>query len=306
MIDREHRLSVAHQCELLALSRSTLYYRPVAAPPEELALMRRLDALHLAHPWMGSRCMRDQLIRAAIPISRDRVRRLMRKMGIHAIYRKPRTTIPEQGHKVYPYLLTKLVIERPNQVWAADVTYIPMARGFMYLVAVLDWHSRYVLSWELSNTLDSGFCVAAVEAALAWEQPEIFNTDQGSQFTSAAFTGTLEAAGVRISMDGRGRWLDNIFIERLWRSLKYEEVHLKAYADGREARAGISAWISFYNGKRPHQALGHRAPIAVWRAGVTGPLAGNAVDMTLRLDNAGALPTNSTAVLLGRVPVTNG
>jgi putative transposase len=265
MIDREHRLSVAHQCELLALSRSTLYYRPVAAPPEELALMRRLDALHLAHPWMGSRCIRDQLIRAAIPISRDRVRRLMRKMGIHAIYRKPRTTIPEQGHKVYPYLLTKLVIERPNQVWAADVTYIPMARGFLYLVAVMDWYSRKVLAWRLSNTMTADFCVEALEEALArFGPPEIFNTDQGSQFTSQAFTGTLKTAGVAISMDGKGRWMDNVFIERLWRTVKYEEIYLRAYDTVTEASAGIGWYLDFYNARRTHQALGRLTPDEVY------------------------------------------
>jgi putative transposase len=265
MIDREHRLSVAHQCELLALSRSTLYYRPVAAPPEELALMRRLDALHLAHPWMGSRCIRDQLIRAAIPISRDRVRRLMRKMGIHAIYRKPRTTIPEQGHKVYPYLLTKLVIERPNQVWAADVTYIPMARGFLYLVAVMDWYSRKVLAWRLSNTMTADFCVEALEEALArFGPPEIFNTDQGSQFTSQAFTGTLKTAGVAISMDGKGRWQAFVFIERLWRTVKYEEIYLRAYDTVTEASAGIGWYLDFYNARRTHQALGRLTPDEVY------------------------------------------
>jgi putative transposase len=265
MIDREHRLSVAHQCELLALSRSTLYYRPVAAPPEELALMRRLDALHLAHPWMGSRCIRDQLIRAAIPISRDRVRRLMRKMGIHAIYRKPRTTIPEQGHKVYPYLLTKLVIERPNQVWAADVTYIPLARGFLYLVAVMDWYSRKVLAWRLSNTMTADFCVEALEEALArFGPPEIFNTDQGSQFTSQAFTGTLKTAGVAISMDGKGRWQAFVFIERLWRTVKYEEIYLRAYDTVTEASAGIGWYLDFYNARRTHQALGRLTPDEVY------------------------------------------
>ncbi len=265
MIDREHRLSVAHQCELLRLARATLYDQPVAIPPEELTLMRRIDALHLAHPWMGSRCIRDQLIRAAIPISRDRVRRLVRKMGIHAIYRKPRTTIPEQGHKVYPYLLTKLVIERPNQVWAADVTYIPMARGFLYLVAVMDWYSRKVLAWRLSNTMTADFCVEALEEALArFGPPEIFNTDQGSQFTSQAFTSTLKTAGVAISMDGKGRWMDNVFIERLWRTVKYEEIYLRAYDTVTEASAGIGWYLDFYNARRTHQALGRLTPDEVY------------------------------------------
>jgi putative transposase len=193
---------------------------------------------------------------------------------------------------VFPYLLRGMTIERPNQVWAADITYVPIGRGFLYLVAIMDWASRAVLSWRLSNTMDVSFCVAALEEALArFGRPEIFNTDQGSQFTSAAFTGTLVQAGVRISMDGRGRWMDNVFIERLWRSLKYEDIYLKGYADGREAKAGIAAWIAFYNTRRPHMALAHRTPMALWREGVTGCIDGTAVDMTLRLDNAGALPT---------------
>ena len=216
----------------------------------------------------------------------------MRRMGIAALGPKPRTTTPAPGHKIFPYLLRNLAIDRPNQVWAADITYVPIGRGFLYLVAVIDWASRAVLAWRLSNTMDVSFCVSALEEALArFGKPDIFNTDQGSQFTSAAFTGVLAAAGVRISMDGRGRWLDNVFIERLWRSLKYEDIYLKGYADGREARTGIGMWMAFYNGHRPHQALGNRAPMAVWREGVTGALGDTAVDMTLRLDNAGALPT---------------
>jgi putative transposase len=199
-------------------------------------------------------------------------------MGIEALGPKPRTTKPAPGHKIYPYLLRDMPIERPNQVWAADITYIPIGTSFLYLVAVIDWASRAVLAWRLSNTMDSSFCVDALEEALArFGQPEIFNTDQGSQFTGTAFTGVLAAAGIRISMDGRGRWMDNVFIERLWRSLKYEEVYLKGYADGREARAGIGSWIGFYNGRRPHQALGDRPPMAVWRAGVTGPIGPNTV-----------------------------
>jgi putative transposase len=265
MIDREHRLSVAHQCELLRLARATVYYQPVAIPPEELTLMRRIDELHLRFPWMGSRSLRDQLNRDGIPISRDRVRRLMHKMGIHAIYRKPRTTIPEQDHKVYPYLLRSLAIERPDQVWAADVTYIPMARGFLYLVAVMDWYSRRVLAWRLLNTMTADFCVEALEAALAhFGPPAIFNTDQGSQFTSLAFTDTLKAAGVAISMDGRGRWLDNVFIERLWRTIKYEEVYLRAYDTVTEASTGIGRYLNFYNTKRTHQALGRLTPDEVY------------------------------------------
>jgi putative transposase len=210
-------------------------------------------------------------------------------MGIVALGPKPNTSKPAPGHKIYPYLLRDMTIDRPNQVWATDITYIPIGRGFLYLVAVIDWASRAVLSWRLSNTMDVSFCVSALEEALArFGKPEIFNTDQGSQFTSAAFTGTLEAAGIRISMDGRGRWMDNVFIERLWRSLKHEEVYLKHYADGREARAGIAAWMAFYNTERRHQALGYRTPMTVYRARVTGAVA---VDMTLHLDNAAALPT---------------
>lgn len=265
MIECGHRLSVARQCELLALPRSTFYYRPVATPAEELELMRRIDELHLLYPWMGSRSLRDQLARQGIPISRDRVRRLMRKMGIHAVYRRPRTTIPERGHKVYPYLLRDRVIDQPDQVWCADVTYLPMARGFLYLVAVMDWHSRKVLAWRLSNTLTADFCIEALQEALArFGAPGIFNTDQGSQFTSEAWTAVLKAAGVAISMDGKGRWMDNVFIERLWRTLKYEEVYLRAYDTVAEARAGIGRYFAFYNASRTHQALGRRTPDEVY------------------------------------------
>ncbi len=293
MLDRDHPgLSIRRQCALLGLARSGVYRPRKAANDDDLALMRRLDALFLAHPFLGSRRMAAMLRAEGHRINRKRVQRLMRAMGIAAIGPKPRTSKPAPGHKVYPYLLRDMVVDRPNQVWAADITYIPMARGFLYLVAVMDWASRAVLAWRLSNTMDVSFCLDALDEALArFGQPMIFNTDQGSQFTSLAFTGRLEAATVRISMDGRGRWLDNVFIERLWRSLKYEEVHLKVYADGREARAGIGAWFAFYNTRRPHQALGGRTPTAMWRAGTTGPLPGNAVDMTLRLDDAAASPT---------------
>ncbi len=297
MLDRDHPvLSLRRQCGLLSLVRSGVYRaaRSAAAEDDEAdaALMRRLDELFTAWPFLGSRRMTAMLRAEGLAINRKRVQRLMRRMGIAALGPKPRTTKPAPGHKVFPYLLRNLVIDRPNQVWAADITFIPIGRGFLYLVAVIDWASRAVLSWRLSNTMDSSFCVAALEEALArFGRPEIFNTDQGSQFTSAAFTGVLAAAGVRISMDGRGRWMDNVFIERLWRSLKHEDVYLKGYADGREARAGIGAWIAFYNARRPHQALGNRPPMAVWREGVTGALGGNAVDMTLRLDDACASPT---------------
>lgn len=294
MLDRGHpTLSIRCQCRLLGLARSGVY-RPRPANDEgDWALMRRIDALFMAWPFLGSRRMTAMLRGEGLTLNRKRVQRLMRRMGIAALGPKPKTTKPAPGHRIFPYLLRDLVIDRPNQVWAADITYIPIGRGFLYLVAVIDWASRAVLAWRLSNTMDVAFCVDALDEALArFGRPEIFNTDQGSQFTSAAFTGTLAAAGIRISMDGRGRWLDNVFIERLWRSLKYEDVYLKGYADGHEAHAGIAAWISFYNGRRPHQALGDRTPMAVRRQGVTGALAGNAVDMTLRsLDNATALPT---------------
>jgi putative transposase len=237
------------------------------ANDDELAIRRRLDELFLLWPFFGSRRMTARLRAEGWWINRKRVQRRMRQMGLVALGPKPKTSTPAPGHKIYPYLLRDLEITRPNQVWCADVTYIPMARGFLYLVAIMDWASRAVLSWQLSNTLDAAFCVRALEEALArFGRPEIFNTDQGSQFTSAAFTGRLSAAGIGISMDGRGRWLDNVFIERLWRSLKYEEVYLKAYTDGHEARVGIAAWFAFYNGLRPHQALAGRTPMAVWRA----------------------------------------
>jgi putative transposase len=297
LLDHDHpMLSIRRQCSLLGLARSGIY-RPVRiANDDELAIMRRLDELFLAWPFFGSRRMTAMLRAEGWVINRKRVRRLMRVMGLRALGPKPNTSRPAPGHKIYPYLLRDLEISRPNQVWCADVTYIPMARGFLYLVAIMDWASRAVLTWRLSNSLDADFCVRALEEALArFGRPEIVNTDQGSQFTSAAFTSTLLAAGIRISMDGRGRWLDNVFIERLWRSLKYEEVYLKGYADGREARAGIGAWFAFYNGTRPHQALAGRVPMAVWQAG-TGDPSETAVDMTLppvaaSLDDACASPT---------------
>jgi putative transposase len=298
LLDRDHpMLSIRRQCGLLGLARSGVYRPGRIANDDELLIMRRLDELFLAWPFFGSRRMTAMLRAEGWVINRKRVRRLMRLIGLRALGPKPNTSKPAPGHRIYPYLLRDLVIDRPNQVWCADVTYIPMARGFLYLVAIMDWTSRAVLAWRLSNTLDADFCVRALEEALArFGRPEIFNTDQGSQFTSAAFTRTLAAAGVQISMDGRGRWLDNVFIERLWRSLKYEEVYLKGYADAREARAGIAGWFSFYNGIRPHQALVDRTPMAVWRAGMTGGLPENAVDMTLpppaaSLDDAGASPT---------------
>ena len=288
-------VSVRRQCELLALSRSGVYRQKSGPATGDLALMRRIDELHLDLPFYGSRRMTFELnVRAgpsgAAPINRKRVRRLMRRMGIEALVPRPGTSKAGPGHKIYPYLLRGVAITAANHVWAADITYIPMAHGFLYLVAIIDWASRAVLAWRVSNTMDVGFCLATLEDALRLHgKPKIFNTDQGAQFTSVAFTGKLSAAGIEISMDGRGRFMDNIFIERLWRSIKYEEVHLKAYADGREARAGIGAWMTFYNERRPHQAMNNQMPMAVWRAGIEA--AAQTVDMPLRLDNANALPT---------------
>jgi putative transposase len=286
-------LSVRRQCALLNLARSGVYRPKPVIGAGDLALMRRIDELHLQLPFYGSRRMTFELNKEDRGVNRKRVQRLMRVMGIEALVPRPGTSKPAPGHKIYPYLLRGLAIAEPNHVWAADITYIPMARGFLYLVAIIDWASRAVLAWRLSNTIDSRFCVEALEEALErYDKPKIFNTDQGAQFTSAAFTDQLEKPGVAISMDGRGRFMDNIFIERLWRSIKYEEVHLKAYADGREARAGIGSWMTFYNFRRPHQAMNNQTPMAVWRNGMDKiEAAARAVDMPLRLDNANALPT---------------
>jgi putative transposase len=291
MLDRGNiELSVRRQCALLRLARSGVY-RPKAAPdPDALAVMKRIDELYLKMPFYGSRKMVLALRAEGRPINRKRVQRLMQLMGLVALVPRPGTSKASPGNKIYPYLLRGLTIDRPNRVWAADITYIPMANGFMYLVAIIDWASRAVLAWRLSNTMDTAFCLTALDEALArFGKPDIFNTDQGAQFTSAEFTGRLMAAGIQISMDGRGRWMDNVFIERLWRSIKYEEVYLKAYAGGREARAGIGDWMTFYNHHRFHQALGYKTPMAVWSAG--GNVSETAVDMPLRLDNASALPT---------------
>jgi putative transposase len=249
---------------LLDISRSGLYYQPKGISEEDLTLMKLIDRQYLATPFYGARKIAAWLKSQGHQVNRKRVRRFMQIMGLKAIYRRPRTSQPAPGHKIYPYLLGSMKITRPNQVWAADITYIPMARGFLYLVAIIDWYSRYVLSWRLSNTLDAGFCVEALEEALKKGRPDIFNTDQGAQFTSEAFTGLLEQHGVRISMDGKGSYNDNLFIERLWRSVKYEEVYLKAYQDGREARAGIGNYFRFYNAERPHQAHGYRTPAEVF------------------------------------------
>jgi putative transposase len=268
MIEPAHpHLSVARQCMLVSIGRSTFYRTPATETAENLALMRRLDEQFLETPWYGTRQMTRHLRRLGQAVGRKRVRRLMTKIGLTAIYQRPRTTIPHPEYRVYPYLLRNLVIDRPNQVWCADITYIPMRRGFLYLVVVMDWSTRRVLSWRLSNTMDMDFCVAALEEALArLGRPEIFNTDQGSQFTSPRFTEVLTDAGVRISMDGRGRWMDNVFIERLWRSLKYECVYLHAFETGSELRAGLLRWIGYYNGRRPHSSLGGLTPDEAYAA----------------------------------------
>ena len=261
MIDREHRkVSLARQCTLLDISRAWLYYQPTTPSAEDLELMALMDRQYLKTPCYGSRKMQAWLQGLGHAAGRNKVRRLMRLMGLEAIYRRPNTSKPAPGHRIYPYLLKGVEINRVNQVWSADITYIPMAQGFLYLVAIMDWHSRRVLSWKLSNTMDVDFCVQALDQALSQGKPEIFNTDQGSQFTSEVFTGLLLGQGIQISMDGKGRYLDNIFVERLWRSLKYEEVYLKAYQNGTEARNGIGAYLDFYNQERPHQALGYRTP----------------------------------------------
>ena len=261
-IEKEHpRLSVRRQCGLLSLTRSTLYTTPAGESVETLALMRLIDEQFLETPWYGSRQMARWLRRQGRAVGRHRVRRLMRKMGLAPIYQVPRTSQPHPQHRIYPYLLRDLTIERPNHVWCADITYIPMRRGFLYLVAIMDWATRKVLAWRLSNTMEAGFCIEALEEAMArFGKPEIFNTDQGSQFTSADFTEKLKAAGIRISMDGRGRWIDNRFIERLWRSLKYECVYLHAFETGSDARRGIGSWISYYNAERPHSSLRDATP----------------------------------------------
>ena len=261
MIDRSHDLPLLRQAELLGLSRSSFYYEPRPVPQEELAIMRRIDALHLDYPFAGSRMLRDLLRGEGVGIGRDLVSTMMRRMVIEALYRRPNTSKPALGHKIYPYLLRGVTVERPNQAWAMDITYIPMARGFVYLAAVVDWFTRRVLSWRLSITLEVDFCIEAVEEALARHgKPEIFNTDQGSQFTSAAFTGLLTDNTISISMDGRGAWRDNVFVERLWRSVKYEEVYLRAYDSVGEARACLDRYLTFYNTRRPHSSLDARTP----------------------------------------------
>ena len=268
MIEPEHpQLSIVRQCELVSISRSGFYHQPAGETSLNLALMRLVDAQFLETPWYGSRQMARHLRREGHGVGRKRVRRLMAKMGLAPIYQRPRTTVPNPEHRVWPYLLRGLVVDRPNEVWCADITYIPMRRGFLYLVAVMDWATRKVLAWRVSNTMEVEFCISAVEEALArFERPVIFNTDQGSQFTSPRFTGVLQAAGVRISMDGRRRWMDNVFIERLWRSLKYGCIYLHAFETGSELRAGLTCWIGYYNARRPHSTLDGRTPDEAYRA----------------------------------------
>ena len=267
MIQPDHpKLSIVRQCRLASISRSTFYHTPEGESAENLALMAEIDRQFLETPFYGARQMTWHLRATGRLVNVKRIRRLMRLMGLTPIYRRPRTTIPAKGHRLYPYLLRGMTIDRPNQVWCADITYVPLAKGFLYLVAIMDWSSRKVLAWRLSNTMEAQFCIDALEEALErYGPPEIFNTDQGCQFTAWAWTQRLKDAGVRISMDGRGRFLDNIFIERLWRSLKYECVYLHAFAGGSDARRGIEAWMSFYNHRRPHTAHGGATPASVYR-----------------------------------------
>jgi len=274
MIDRTHSLPVTRQCQLLNLNRSTVYYPPMGVSDEDLKLMRLIDEIHLKRPFYGSRRIRDDLQDLGYLVNRKRVQRLMRKMGIMALYPKVNTSRPGKGHKIYPYLLRGLTIDRPNQVWATDLTYIPMAKGFVYVVAIMDWYSRKVLAWRVSNSMDADPCVEALEEAISrYGTPDIFNTDQGSQFTSDAFTGVLKEADIKISMDGKGRWVDNVFVERLWRSLKYEEVYLKAYDTVAEARLGIGNYFRFYNRERRHQSLDRQTPDQVYEGSAMWPVA---------------------------------
>ena len=259
-------MSVRRQCELLGLSRSSLYYEPAGETSEDLRLMRLIDERYTACPFYGSRRMTVWLTEQGEGVNRKRVQRLMRVMGLEAIYPKPRLSTAGKGHRIYPYLLRGVKVVRPDQVWSTDITYVPMASGFMYLAAVIDWFSRYVIAWRLSNTLDGGFCLEMLEDALRAGKPEVFNTDQGVQFTAAAFTGRLEAAGVSVSMDGRGRALDNVFVERLWRTVKYEDIYIRGYEAVPELHRGLGRYFAFYNDERSHQSLDYRTPAAVYRA----------------------------------------
>lgn len=273
MIERGGEVPVRRQAQLLDLSRSSVYYQPRPISARDLGLMRRIDELHLQWPFYGSRKLTHELRKEGHAVGRRHVRTLMRRMGIEALYRRPRTSVPARGATIYPYLLSGLTIERANQVWASDLTYLPMAHGFLYLVAILDVASRKVLAFRLSNTMTADFCIEALEEALAkFGRPEIFNTDQGSQFTSEEWIKVLQDAGVAISMDGKGRWIDNVFIERLWRSVKYEEVYLHAYANGSEARTALTRYFSFYNVVRSHQSLDYRTPDAVYFGELTASM----------------------------------
>lgn len=279
-------LSLSRQCQILSISRSAFYYTPKGEAPENLALMRRIDELFMRYPFFGSRQMVRQLLRDGVVAGRHRVRRLMRLMGLEAIYRAPKTSTPHPAHRIYPYLLRNMTIDRADHVWCADITYIPVQRGFLYLIAIMDWATRRVLAWRLSNTMDASFCVEALnEATAKYGKPEIFNTDQGSQFTSFEFTGALKDAGIAISMDGRGRCMDNIFIERLWRSLKYEAIYLHEMTDGFVAERVIGEWMRFYNTERPHSALGGATPAEAYVSGRPGDM----------MDKARALPTSPQA-----------
>jgi putative transposase len=265
MIDPEDKLSIQKQSKLLKVSRSSVYYKARPLSEDELKLMRAIDELHLEHPFAGSRMLRDFLLRDGVRVGRRHMRTVMRRMGIEAIYRKPNTSKPAQGHKSYPYLLRNVAVTRANQVWSTDISYIPMKHGFVYLIAVIDWFSRRVLSWKLSITMDVSFCLEALDEALSKHgKPEIFNTDQGSQFTSIDFTGRLKKEGIAISMDGKGRWCDNVFVERFWRSIKYEEVYLHAYDSVSEARSRIGQYIQFFNSRRPHSSLQAQTPDQVY------------------------------------------
>jgi len=265
MIDKEDELSVTRQCEILDLSRSGIYYMPVPLSARDMELMRQIDEIHLMYPFYGSRNIRNELLGRGHNVGRDKVRRLMLRMGVEALYVKPRLSLTNLGHVKYPYLLRGLEITRTNHVWATDITYIPMARGFCYLVAIMDWASRMVLSWRLSNTLDSAFCIDALEEAITkYGCPDIFNTDQGSQFTAESFTNTLHSNGIAISMDGKGRWRDNVFIERLWKSVKYEDIYLKAYASMAEVKNGLASYFKFYNEKRWHNNFDRKTPSMVY------------------------------------------
>jgi putative transposase len=274
MIDPHHELSITRQAKALGISRGSVYYLPRSVPAADLAIMRRIDELHLEFPFAGSRMLRDLLTQEGTRIGRRHVATLMKRMGIEALYRKPNTSKPAPGHKIYPYLLRGMTIDRPNQVWAMDITYIPMARGFVYLAAVVDWFSRRVLSWRVSITLEAAFCIEALEDALArYSRPAIFNTDQGSQFTSSGFTDVLVRNGIAISMDGKGSWRDNVFVERLWRSIKYEEVYLRAYDTVSEARASLGRYLAFYNGRRPHSSLDRQTPDQAYFTGLSQSVA---------------------------------